>query len=368
MAALMFQRLARNFAKNGYFPTDADTTARILSALEPAPSGTLRIIDPCCGEGVALAECKAHLGAQRTEAYGIEYDEERAWHSKSLLDRCIHGDFQNAIVGKRQFGLLFLNPPYGDLVSDQAGGVKDGKGRKRLEKLFYNLANPLLVFGGVMVLIVPQYTLDREFCGMLATHFDRVRVFRAPEQQFKQVVVLGVRKRTADNAAVPEVKARLEAAVALGEQLDTLPERWAEEPYRVPPATAPDVRFVCGLIDAKQLGHEVSRLPTLWDQFGLRFGQFAQPHRRPLRALSRWHLALALAAGQVSGAVTSRDGRVFVVKGDTHKEKEVKVDVEEQEDGRVSEVRILTDRFVPTIRAIDFTRGSPTFGRVIMIR
>jgi len=57
-----------------------------------------------------------------------------------------------------------------------------------------------------------------------------------------------------------------------------------------------------------------------------------------------------------------------VVKGDTHKEKEVKVDIEEQEDGRVSEVRILTDRFVPTIRAIDFTPDSPTFGRVIMIR
>ena len=29
---------------------------------------------------------------------------------------------------------------------------------------------------------------------------------------------------------------------------------------------------------------------------------------------------------------------------------------------------ILTDRFVPTIRAIDFTPDSPNFGRVIMIR
>lgn len=368
MAALMFQRLARNFAKAGYYPTDGDTTARVLSALEPAPRGNLRILDPCCGEGVALAECKAQLGPDRTEAYGIEYDRERAWHSKSLLDRCIHGDFQNATVGKRQFGLLFLNPPYGDLVSDQAGGVKAGGGRKRLEKLFYGLANPLLAFGGVMVLIVPQYTLDREFCGMLATHFDRLRVFRAPEQQFKQVVVFGVRKRTADNAAVPEVKARLEAAVALGEQLDTLPERWTEEPYRVPAATAAEMRFVYGLVDAPQLADEIARLPTLWDQFALRFGQFAQPQRRPLRKLSPWHLALALAAGQVSGAVTSKDGRVFVVKGDTHKEKDVKVDVEEGEDGRVSEIRILTDRFVPSIRALDFTPGSATFGRVIMIR
>ena len=368
MAALMFQRLARNFAKNGYFPTDAETTARILTALESCTQGTMRILDPCCGEGVAVAECKAHLGTDRTEAFGIEYDEERAWHSKGLLDRCIHGDFQNAIVGKRQFGLLFLNPPYGDLVADHSGGLSDGKGRKRLEKLFYGLAHPLLAFGGVMVLIVPQYTLDREFCGLIASHFDRVRVYRAPEQQFKQIVVFGARKRTADHAAVPEIKAKLEAAVALGEQLQTLPEQWTEEPYRVPAATTADAKFVCGTIDAKQLAHEVGHLPTLWDQFGLRFGQFAQPHRRPLRALSRWHLALALAAGQVSGAVQAKDGRVFIIKGDTHKEKEVKVDVEEGEDGKLSEVRILTDRFVPTIRAIDFTPGSASFGEVIMIR
>jgi hypothetical protein len=31
--ALMFQRLARNFAKNGHFPTDEKTTEGILSRL-----------------------------------------------------------------------------------------------------------------------------------------------------------------------------------------------------------------------------------------------------------------------------------------------------------------------------------------------
>ena len=31
--ALMFQRLARNYAKDGYFPTDAETIQRVLNAL-----------------------------------------------------------------------------------------------------------------------------------------------------------------------------------------------------------------------------------------------------------------------------------------------------------------------------------------------
>jgi len=364
--ALMFQRLARNFIKNGYFPTDAETISRVLSAVEAGGSGPLRLLDPCSGEGIALAEVKAHLGAEGCEAFGVEYDEERAWHSKGLLDRCIHGNFQEVSVGRRQFGLLWLNPPYGDLVADRSGVADERKGRKRLEKLFYQLSYPLLCYGGVLVLIVPHYVLDREFSTWLSLHFDRLQVFRAPEQRFKQVVILGMRKRTGETSSA-EARQRLEAAGA-GEALAELPERWTGATYAVPVATPGEVRFSLPVVEPRQLADEIRKLPTLWDQFDLRFGQTAQPHRRPLRGLSRWHLALALAAGQVSGAVQAADGRVYVVKGDTHKEKSTKVEVEEGEDGSVREVRILTDRFVPTIRAIDFTPSSPDFGRVLTIR
>jgi len=66
--------------------------------------------------------------------------------------------------------------------------------------------------------------------------------------------------------------------------------------------------------------------------------------------------------------VRAADGRVYVIKGDTHKEKEAKVEVEEKPNGRITETRILTDRFVPVIRALDFTPGSPSFGQVLVIR
>jgi hypothetical protein len=368
MSALIFQRLARNFIKNGYFPTDSDTTARILDALEPASHGNMRILDPCCGEGVALAEVKAYLGHERTEAFGVEYDAERAWHSKRLLDRCLHSDFQQAVVGKRQFGLLWLNPPYGDLVTDKSGAPSEKTGRKRLEKLFYQLSHPTLAYGGVLILIVPQYALDHEFCTKLATYFEHLRVYRAPEQRFKQVVVFGVRKRAADSTANPEIREQLEAAIALGEQLEILPEVWTLEPYRVPATASPELTFHSAIVDAPQLADEITRLPSLWSQFTLHFGRYARAHRPPVRQLSRWHLALALAAGQVSGAVQSKDGRTYVVKGATHKEKSVKVTVEEHEDGDTSEVRTLTDFFVPVIRAIDMTPGSNSYGDVIEIR
>jgi hypothetical protein len=63
------------------------------------------------------------------------------------------------------------------------------------------------------------------------------------------------------------------------------------------------------------------------------------------------HLALALAARAVSGVVTSRTGRVLVVKGDTHKDKTLKTEYMEREDGSIAESPILTDPFVPVIRA-----------------
>ena len=55
--------------------------------------------------------------------------------------------------------------------------------------------------------------------------------------------------------------------------------------------------------------------------------------------MSHWHLALALAAGAISGVVTSRTGKVLVVKGDTHKEKSLTTEYTERDDGSVTETR-----------------------------
>lgn len=44
--ALMFPRLARNFARNGYYPTDETTLERTLQALAPSPTGKMRILIP----------------------------------------------------------------------------------------------------------------------------------------------------------------------------------------------------------------------------------------------------------------------------------------------------------------------------------
>ncbi len=369
--ALMFPRLARNFARNGYYPTDETTLERTLQALAPSPTGKMRIFDPCAGEGVALAETAHALGRDRVETYAVEYDQERANHSKTLLDRVLHSDLMDTMISRQAFGLLWLNPPYGDLVADHAGASQyQGNGRRRLEKMFYRRTLPLLQYGGVMVLIVPHYVLDDELCGWLCNHFTELRIYNAADPTFKQVVIFGIRIRRQDLTRPQEVKyvrARLQAIGAGTLSAEALPTSWPWEPYRVLPASTELEHFYRISLEPEQLSDEVKRLRGMWPDFTMHFGQSGAQPRPPVRELSRWHLALALAAGAISGVVRSKTGRVLVLKGDTYKDKVRKTEFTEDQDGNVSEVRILTDRFVPIIRAWDMTPGSTNFGKVITI-
>ena len=76
---LMHPRAANNYADNGYFPTDSATLAGIVKRLDIA-GNHIRIFDPCCGVGDALAFVGGHLGSCGSvcQSYGIELDGNRA--------------------------------------------------------------------------------------------------------------------------------------------------------------------------------------------------------------------------------------------------------------------------------------------------
>lgn len=365
---LMFQRLAHNFIKNGYYPTDAATLEGVKALLQPPDEGHVRVIDPCCGEGTALAELKQGLVDDGAEviALGVECDADRAWHAKQLLDCAIHSDIHDVIVSPRSCGLMLLNPPYGDSVSD-AASIGDTHRHERLELQFLRRTFSALQFGGVLVYIVPRYAVQNELAAFIARHFADVRFYLAPEERFKQCVIVGYRKRP-DQPSASLVQRILDGACGAIDAEVLTPQ--GSPHYRVPPLVQdPDFRFHAIRIDAAQLSAEISRYrtSTLWPQFGSVFGQVAKDHRAPLTALGPWHLALALAAGQITGVVRSATGRTLFIKGDTFKEKARAVEATVDDEGNLSETVVLTDRFVPVIRGIEFTPGAD-FGRVITIR
>ena len=371
--ALIFPRIANNFLKNGYYPTDVSTLERICSALDTTET-MVRALDPCCGEGAALLEVKSHLAelGGAVQAFGIEVDEERAWHAKSVLDTVAHADVHDVRVSERAFGLLFLNPPYGDLVTDQVASGDPAQGRQRHEKIFCRRSFTLLQPDGVLVLIVPFYVIDAELATLIARHFDQVQVFMAPEQQFKQCVLFGIKRRPAP----PDSKLlkRL-LAFAAGEDQQELPMQWTQAPYAVPGPRAgsgagDEFAFTVVRLDARQLDAELQAglsRSSLWPRFDQHLMPRARDAKPPLRAMTDWHLALALAAGQISGLVTSQDGRRLLIKGRTHKVKDTAVSFDTGADGSVSETRVLTDKFVTVIRALDMTPG-PNLGQIVTIQ
>ena len=365
---LMFSRLARNFIKNGYFPTDEETLRRIISMLRCSGSGSHRILDPCCGEGTALADLRQGLidtAAEEDadgqvpdiEALGIEFDQERAWHAKRYLGRVIHSDFHDVVVKARSIGLMFLNPPYGYGVTDHANGNAgsvDAEKAERLERTFLFKCTPLIAYGGILVFIVPHYALDDEIRAHMARNYQDVQAFMAPEQKFQQCVI-AARRRKAGNAnkQVQEMLARVKADDAV----PVLPQEWVDHPYVVPAVAEQEFTFHAVRIDAPQLGHELDRYRSqlLWEGFDAHFRRSAGACRPPLRELTPWHLALSLAAGQVTGRFRSAEGREFLLKGDTFKHKQRSVAMEVNEKGEASQVITMLDRFVPVINAIEFT-------------
>ncbi len=239
-----------------------------------------------------------------------------------------------------------------------------------MEKLFYQRSLPFLQYGGVLVFIIPAYSLDQELVGWLTRHFTDLRIFRAVETQFKQVVIFGQRTRQRDQISDQAHTARtLLLQVGQGEtQAEELPAKCPFLPYAVPAAQAEPEHFYRVTLEPEQFAAEVHRLQGLWPAIDSHLGAAQQSLRPPARALSHWHLALALAAGAISGVVTSKTGKILVVKGDTYKEKSLKTEYTESDDGSIAETRILTDRFVPVIRALDMTPGSSTRGQVLTIR
>jgi hypothetical protein len=147
-----------------------------------------------------------------------------------------------------------------------------------------------------------------------------------------------------------------------------LPSPWPFERYVVPPSSSEPEEFYQTTVEPEQFALEIHRLQGLWAEFDSQLGSAQKPMRRPARPLSRWHLALALAGGAISGVIRSKAGKVLIVKGHTHKEKSLRTEFTQDDDGSVSETRTYTDKFVSTIRAWDVTPGSPTKGTVLTIR
>ncbi|WP_020406838.1 DUF6094 domain-containing protein [Hahella ganghwensis] len=367
--ALMHPRVVHNYIKNGFYPTDDESLLRLGRMVNSRSEGSVHLLDPCCGEGVALQHLTGVLerDGRKVESYGIEIDEERAWQAKTRVSVCLHADLQDTLVSPRSFSLLFLNPPYGDRTSDHHNKDIRKNEASRLEEYFLNRCQSLLMYGGVLIYVVPHYSLkSKTICNLIAKSYQKVGIFRLPEQQFKQVVVVGYRSRP--GTICKEVQKQL---LKVGENIvnaDELPEQ-PEYFYEVPTVTSNSKKFMKLTLDQHQLIEQIDAHKGLWRQFDMLYRPVVKSEFRPLCRLSKWHLAISLAAGEINGLVCKSTGEKLLIKGDTFKvSKERVTSSVDEETGKQTTTRVLTDQFVPVIRAIDLTENSDTYGEILTIK
>lgn len=368
--ALVSPRVAHNLAKNGYYPTDDATIKGIVQCLK-RDDKPIRVLDPCVGDGRAASYLSCSISMQ-SSLFGVEFNEARAKIAKKRCDRVLRSDLFDTVISPQSFGLLFLNPPYGDLTRENTGAIVNyQKDYKRLEKIFYRFTVPLLQYEGILVFIIPFTQLDEVLSNWLSSQFIDIAVFSARDKQFKQIIIMGKKVRQAEIAI--EQKNHVKALFKSIFDGDFMPEDVSmveDGPlYNVPMANVPEIKAFYKLpFTQGEFEESLNNVPGLWADKQTFTQSLHKSQRRPLCQMSDWHLSLALAAGEIAGVVTSQTGKTYVIKGDTYKVQTKTTETKSDENGEnVEMITTLTDRFIPSIKAWDFTTHSTTFGSLLVI-
>ena len=271
--------------KMGHYPTPDSVSKRIRGFLQFPHSREVTLLDPCCGEGQALAIVAEESDYAHT--FGIELDRARANAAKKRLETVVTGGYEEVELSPEGFSLLLLNPPY------------DNQEGERKEYVFLRDLLTALPSGGVLVYIIPQERLNQSVAEFLSANFTDVRVYRFPDPEYEafgQIVIFAKRSAWSSDTKTTEN----ELLKIRGMDLPSLPDHtWTR--YPLPTIKKARIRLrdrkpedLSKMADTSPLKE---RLSTLLDPPSLKTE--LQPPIPPHQG----HLGLLLAAGWLNGKV-----------------------------------------------------------------
>ncbi|MBN2224077.1 MAG: class I SAM-dependent methyltransferase [Deltaproteobacteria bacterium] len=321
--------------KMGYYPTPLRVVERVRSFLK-LPEKKVTILDPCCGEGLAVKKLVEGINA---ETYGIELDKKRAEEAISNLDHVLACGYEEARITNNTFSILWLNPPYDfETMGDNVERMTERK-----EKTFLINTIKYLKVGGILIYIIPQLRLDKSIAKTLSSKFENIQGYRFMDGEYegyKQIVVFGRKKRSTE----PDETEYLNLAQVPGVTLDEIPVM-AGDVYDVP--TSDEIPlFRSSVIELEELEREVRSSP-IWKRLNEMFLRKNAKLRRPPLPLHSGHLGLLLASGCLDGLVGEGDER-HIVRGkvakvvQTYQEVKDKVTEEHQVESYQVTIKILT--------------------------
>ncbi len=331
----------QNKIQMGYFPTPPSVVELIAAHLQPPSGQPYRILDPCVGEGIALAMLAERLGG---ETYGIELDRERAHEAQLHVQQVLAGDFADMRLPTNPTGvsLLFLNPPYD---ADERAG-------KRLELHFLRETEDWLMPGGILIYIIPQFRISEHIARRLSSGFERIAVYRFPDEdyeRFRQVVIFAVKRaqRRADHASLLALlQAQHSALPALTSDCDA--------PYPIPPATDAPWFFRSLDVPPEMMADEATRAGVFT---GPAWSDLMNPRtlsdKRPIMPLRRGHVGTMAAAGAIDNAEIQKDDKRLLIKGRLKKLLIECTDKADEEAG----IQRFVEQFDAQIVTLDLTTG-----------
>jgi len=332
--------------KMGYYPTPVDVVAQIKEMLH-IPEGA-RLLDPCCGEGEALALLAEGTGAR---TYGVELERKRFKKSKEVLDRVLWADaLYEVTISRRAFSLLWLNPPY------DTDTVGEEQNRERVEVQFLRKYWNYLQPNGVLVYIIPA-TSARYAAPFLSTRCSNLAVMKFPQAHFwdfRQIVIICTKARPAKHEVLLTIEALAEAHYApysykVRQEIQCITE--AALTYDVPLSHMGERELVfrSHRLDPDRALEQVRKSSAWTRAAAIVFSSEKHNEISPLMPLREGHLAMLLASGMMNGEVVGEDGQRLVVKGSVNKVQDTRIEESDTETRYTT-----TDRYEITVRAISF--------------
>ena len=302
-----------NQVRMGYYPTDPENISHILRAIRFPEGVTTNVFDPCCGCGKALRQIAQ---GNNCYAYGVELDGARAEGAQTRLHRVGVGSFFHSRISSESFHLMLLNPPYLSVLNQ--GGT-----RARHEKRFLVESLGHLMVGGLLIYVIPYYRLTPDICRILGENFDDLSVWRFTDgefQKFKQAVILGLRKKRADD---PEAGTPLEryADPALLPCITQV----EEGRYALPAVSRTVETFKGERFNEKELERQLSQSDSIRRLMNAK-STLDRTDKHPLLPLSIGQIGLVGGSGMINGLIECDTphiikGRIIKVKTEEREEK-----------------------------------------------
>jgi hypothetical protein len=292
--------------KMGYYPTETEHARLIARGIEFPEGVSANLLDPCCGCGIALQTMALE---HECITYGIELDRHRAEEAVARLNRVGFGSYFHSRISQEAFHLLLLNPPYLSVMTESGSNA-------RSEKRFLIDCYSHLMYGGLIIYVIPYYRLTADICRVLCDNFDDLTVWKFMDGEFekyRQIAVMGVRCKRRDGSKMVQALASLALIPDKLPEISGLPKGR----YRLPETAAKVNLFKGAQFNVYEMAEQLKRSASFSKLFEK--SKLDSRYKRPLLPLSIGQVGLIGGSGLINGLVEC--DTPHIIKGRIVKEK-----------------------------------------------